>query len=120
MISIERLNLILDAASGCRGCLVDDGFGIRTGDDMEPMTVGELHDICSLAMETLAAATPPEDGGITQALVAMARENAIEECADLADQNLDHYSGTECTYRGDVAEKIRALKQAEPQGEKHG
>ena len=50
------------------------------------------------------------DGGITQALVAMARENAIEECADLADQKLDHYSGTECTYRGDVAEAIRQLK----------
>jgi hypothetical protein len=55
MISIERLNLILSAATGCRGCLVDDGFGVRTGDEIEPLTVGELHDICSLAMLQLAS-----------------------------------------------------------------
>lgn len=73
-----------------------------------------LRRMCHLAERYLAR---PEDGGITQALVEMARENAIEECADLADQNLDHYSGTECTYRGDVAEKIRALKRREPQND---
>lgn len=38
------------------------------------------------------------------------RDAIIEECADLADQKLDHYSGTECTYRGDVADAIRGLK----------
>lgn len=43
------------------------------------------------------------------------RNAVLEEAADLADQNLDHYSGTECTYRGDVAEKIRELKRRLPQ-----
>ena len=39
-----------------------------------------------------------------------ARDAALEEAADLCDRNLDVYSGTDCTYRGDLAEKIRAMK----------
>lgn len=40
-----------------------------------------------------------------------AREAIIEECADLCDQHLDVLTSTECTYRCDVAQAIRALKR---------
>ena len=38
------------------------------------------------------------------------RDKALEEAAELCDQNLDEYSGTYCTYRRDMAEAIRARK----------
>lgn len=39
---------------------------------------------------------------------------ALEKAADLCDQHLDQFSGTECTYRCDVAQAIRTLKIAGP------
>lgn len=47
--------------------------------------------------------------------VAEARRAVIEECADIADQKLDHFSGTECIYICDVAEAIRDLARVSPQ-----
>src|SRR5579859_5490405 len=44
-------------------------------------------------------------------IASLDRDAIIEECADLADQKLDVYSGTECTYRCDVADAIRGLKK---------
>lgn len=59
-----------------------------------------------LAKVAQPEAASPNDGGITQALVAMARENAIEECAraveDAGGDN-EHYH----------AEAVRALKSKE-------
>lgn len=41
---------------------------------------------------------------------ACSRDDVLEEAADLCDQKLDQFSGTECTYRCDVAQAIRERK----------
>lgn len=56
----------------------------------------------------------PEDGGITQALVEMARTNAIEECAAVCDAKAPEWRrncGMNCESAArDCASAIRALK----------
>lgn len=48
---------------------------------------------------------PVDDGGITQALVAMARANAIEECAQAAEHVTPRH--TECGNK--IAAAIRSI-----------
>jgi hypothetical protein len=53
---------------------------------------------------------PVDDGGITQALVAMARANAIEECAQVCDaewQTSSSLTISKCA--GELAKRIRAI-----------
>ena len=50
----------------------------------------------------------PEDGGITQALVQMARDNAIEECALIADKHRGHFYEHD-KFGADIGGEIRAL-----------
>ena len=42
----------------------------------------EWNALCDMAMRGLTWEAPPEDGGITKALVQMARDNAIAECEE--------------------------------------
>lgn len=58
----------------------------------------------------IASARPEAAVNIPEGHRQVIRNAALEEAADLADQKLDVYSGTDCTYRGDVAEAIRELK----------
>jgi hypothetical protein len=70
------------------------------------------NELCDLALKGLAQPEGGEtDGGITLALVEMARENAIEECARIADKYPGVYGNSP------TAKAIRALKQSEPQKE---
>ena len=108
----------------------------RSKDALERISVRKVLEESNLPIEIATAiadaleAPRPEDGGITQALVQMARDNAIEECAALCDETAQLQSEmaqsseeeSMVTYRkarawdaSVCAAKIRALKQSTPQ-----
>ena len=79
------------------------GEGVRPNEEMNLLTA------LRYARGAVESARP-EDGGITQALVQMARENAIEECARLFDGlTFGHYAHP--------SPQIRALKESSAAGE---
>ena len=94
-------------------------FCVRRLHEVTPGCVTQCQG-CSF-LEQYPEALRPEDGGITQALVQMARENAIEECAQVAEKFGfgDSMYNQQPRYRtaDSIALEIRALKQSTPQGD---